>query len=146
MKWGLQRLHSLKLLVIVGDYRDVESFAEEDLLPTSISYLGIGGFPNLRSLDKKSLQHLTSLQQLAIMKCPELKHMPEEGLPVSISYLRIEECPRLLTSQPYILTAKSLYEPDPTPFDNQVFLLFDSLLILLAFFLILFLDKYLFLK
>jgi Leucine-rich repeat (LRR) protein len=92
MEWGLQRLHSLQNLGIGGAWLDVESFPEEDLLPTSLSALGIVGFPNLRSLD---LQHLPTLQQLVIMKCPELKHMPEEGLPVSISHLLIEECPLL---------------------------------------------------
>uniref|UniRef100_A0A2N9HCY9 Disease resistance RPP13-like protein 1 n=1 Tax=Fagus sylvatica TaxID=28930 RepID=A0A2N9HCY9_FAGSY len=92
MEWGLQRLHSLKWLGIGGAWLDVESFPEEDLFPTSLSTLVIRGFPNLRSLD---LQHLPTLQQLVIMKCPELKHMPEEGLPVSISHLLIEECPLL---------------------------------------------------
>ena len=97
MEWGLQRLHSLRILLfsnLAGDCRDVESFPEEDLLPTSLSTLGIAGFPNLRSLDKKGLQHLTSLEELWIKDCPKLKHMPaKKGQPISVSHLRIHQCP-----------------------------------------------------
>uniref|UniRef100_A0A7N2LP36 PGG domain-containing protein n=1 Tax=Quercus lobata TaxID=97700 RepID=A0A7N2LP36_QUELO len=72
-----------------SDFRAVESFPVENLLPTSLTTLFLDGFQNLRSLDNKGLQHLTSLQQLWIVNCPELKHMPKVGLPVSIYYLRI---------------------------------------------------------
>uniref|UniRef100_A0A7N2KNG3 Disease resistance RPP13-like protein 1 n=1 Tax=Quercus lobata TaxID=97700 RepID=A0A7N2KNG3_QUELO len=98
MEWGLQRLQCLKTLLFGNvnlDCWDVESFPEEDLLPTSLRILAIVGFRKLRSLDNKGLQHLTSLQQLFIVGCPGLKHMPEDGLPCSISYLEIEDCPSL---------------------------------------------------
>uniref|UniRef100_A0A7N2KWN9 R13L1/DRL21-like LRR repeat region domain-containing protein n=1 Tax=Quercus lobata TaxID=97700 RepID=A0A7N2KWN9_QUELO len=106
MDWGLKRLHSFTTLILSNlasdfqavesfpsDFQAVESFPEENLLPTSLTTLFIGGFQNLRSLDNKGLQHLTSLQQLRIVNCPELKHMPKVGLPVSIYYLRIYSCP-----------------------------------------------------
>ncbi|KAF3954666.1 hypothetical protein CMV_020015 [Castanea mollissima] len=93
MDWGLQRLCSLQILLfsnLAGDCQDVQSFPEENLLPTSLSTLGIAGFPNLRSLDKRGLQHLTSLEELWIKDCPKLKHMPaKKGLPMSISHLQI---------------------------------------------------------
>ncbi len=53
------------------------------------------GFPNLISLDKEGLQHLTSLQRLLILNCPELKCMPEDGLPASLSALNIYGSPLL---------------------------------------------------
>nr|POE61627.1 putative disease resistance protein [Quercus suber] len=89
------KLTLLLLSNIAGDCRDVESFPDEDLLPTSLTQLSIVRFQNMRSLDKKGLQHLTSLQRLGIIDCPELKHMPEEGLPATISHLWIKECPTL---------------------------------------------------
>ena len=96
MDWGLKRLHSFTTLILsnlASDFRAVESFPKENLLPSSLTTLFIGGFQSLRSLDNMGLQHLTSLQQLWIVKCPELKHMPKVGLPVSIYYLRIYSCP-----------------------------------------------------
>nr|POE65416.1 putative disease resistance protein [Quercus suber] len=99
MDWGLQRLQSLQLLSFLNfdpDCWDVEYFPEEYLLPTTVTRLLIGGgFGNLRTLDNKGFQHLTSLQHLWIAQCPKLKHMPEEGLPVSISHIRITACPLL---------------------------------------------------
>ncbi|KAM3741358.1 hypothetical protein ACB098_08G170900 [Castanea mollissima] len=98
MEWGLQRLQSLKLLQFVNDDPDcwdVESFPEEYLLPTTVTNLIFGGFGNLRTLDNKGFQHLTSLQYLFIGFCPKFKHMPEEGLPVSVSHIQIVECPLL---------------------------------------------------
>ena len=102
MDWGLQRLCSLQILLfsnLAGDCQDVQSFPEENLLPTSLSTLGIAGFPNLRSLDKRGLQHLTSLEELWIKDCPKLKHMPtKKGMPISISHLQIRQC-SLLTKR-----------------------------------------------
>ncbi|KAM4097297.1 hypothetical protein ACJW30_08G171200 [Castanea mollissima] len=98
MEWGLQRLQSLKGLQFVNDDPDcwdVESFPEEYLLPTTVTNLIFGGFGNLRTLDNKGFQHLTSLQYLLIGFCPKFKHMPEEGLPVSVSHIQIVECPLL---------------------------------------------------
>ncbi|XP_062173914.1 putative disease resistance RPP13-like protein 1 [Alnus glutinosa] len=93
--WGLQNLLSVRTFKIGGKYEDMESFSEVGLLPANLTYLRIECFPNLKSLDKEGLQHLTSLQRLLISNCPELKCMPEDGLPASLSTLRIYECPLL---------------------------------------------------
>ena len=132
------------------DCWDVESFPEEYLLPTTVKHLCIGGFGNLRTLDNNGFQHLTSLQDLSIIYCPKLKHMPEEGLPVSVSHIQIGECP-LLTKRLQRKKGKEWRNIAHTPFiqidecntsnkANQVFVLLDPFLILLAFFLILFID------
>jgi hypothetical protein len=65
------------------------------LLPTNLAALQINNFPNMKSLDKKGLQHLSSLEELRIDNCPMLKYMPEEGLPASVSVLLINNCPLL---------------------------------------------------
>ncbi|KAL0000121.1 hypothetical protein SO802_019723 [Lithocarpus litseifolius] len=98
MEWGLQRLQSLKRLGFINydpNCWDVESFPDEYLLPATITHLYITGFGNLRTLDNVGFQHLTSLQYLSVENCPKLKHMPKEGLPVTISNIKIITCPLL---------------------------------------------------
>jgi len=94
MQWGLQTLPSLSVFFI-GEDENVESFPEEMLLPSSLTYLNISDLQHLKSLDYKGLQHLTSLEQLNIHDCPLLESMPEKGLLSSISYLGIYGCPML---------------------------------------------------
>ncbi|KAF3945999.1 hypothetical protein CMV_027683 [Castanea mollissima] len=71
-------LPSLQILDI-ANYQQVESFPEgtRSAFPrrtsTSLSTLPIKEFQNLRSLDKKGLQLLTSFQLLSISHCPRLK-------------------------------------------------------------------------
>ncbi|XP_062175104.1 putative disease resistance protein At3g14460 [Alnus glutinosa] len=93
MGWGLQKLPFLKKLFICGEKGEVESFPEVGLLPTNLTVLQIMNFPNMKSLDKKGLQHLASLKELRIYNCHILKYMPEEGLPASVSVLLISNCP-----------------------------------------------------
>jgi hypothetical protein len=95
MGWGLQNLPILKHFSIGGKNEDLESFPEAQMLPTSLTYLFIFDFPNLKSLDKKGLQHLIALEELHIWSCPKLKYMPEQGLPASLSILEIFNCPLL---------------------------------------------------
>jgi hypothetical protein len=95
MGWGLQNLPILKHFSIGGKNEDLESFPEAQLLPTSLSYLSIWYFPNLKSLDKKGLQHLIALEKSHIFYCPKPKFMPEHGLPASLSILEINDCPLL---------------------------------------------------
>jgi hypothetical protein len=95
MGWGLQNLPILKDFSIRGKNEDLESFPEAQLLPTSLTSLYISRFPNLKCLDKKGLQHLIALEQLCIVHCPKLKFIPQQGLPASISILKIYECPLL---------------------------------------------------
>jgi len=95
MGWGLQNLPMLKHLSIGGKHEDLESFPEAQLLPISLTSLFILDFPNLKSLAKKGLQHLTALEELHILGCPKLKFMPEQGLPASLSILNIYDCPLL---------------------------------------------------
>jgi hypothetical protein len=92
MGWGLQNLPTLKHLSIGGENEDLESFPEARLLPTSLTYLFIQDFPKLKSLDKNGLQQLIALEELHIFGCPKLKFMPEQGLPASLSILRIRKC------------------------------------------------------
>jgi hypothetical protein len=95
MGWGLQNLPFLRSLIIDSNSEDVESFPEEPLLPTSLTSLHIQSFPNLKSLDKKGLQHLNTLEYLWIRNCPKLNCMPKQGLPPSLSMLSIDKCPLL---------------------------------------------------
>jgi len=94
MQWGLQTLPSLSHFEIGMD-ENVESFPEEMLLPSSLTSLTIYSLEHLKYLDYKGLQHLTSLTELAIFRCPMLESMPEEGLPSSLSSLVINNCPML---------------------------------------------------
>ncbi|XP_035546758.1 putative disease resistance RPP13-like protein 1 [Juglans regia] len=90
-------LPRIEWLEIGGDESEdhVESFPGELLLPTTLTYLHIKSFGNLKSLDKEGFQHLTSLVELQIYGCPFLMYMPEEGLPASLRFLSIKNCPVL---------------------------------------------------
>ncbi|ESW05710.1 hypothetical protein PHAVU_011G202900 [Phaseolus vulgaris] len=90
---GASKDNSLKTLWI-GEV-DAECFPHEDLLPLSLTSLTISDCPNLEKLDYKGLHQLSSLQNLYIKNCPNLQRLPEEGLPKSISYLDIRDCPLL---------------------------------------------------
>ncbi|XP_027909655.1 putative disease resistance RPP13-like protein 1 [Vigna unguiculata] len=74
---------------------DEDCFPGEGLLPLSITNLEIYDCPNLKKLDYRGLCHLSSLEKLFLYKCPILQCLPEEGLPKSISKLRVEGCPLL---------------------------------------------------
>ncbi|XP_052113654.1 putative disease resistance protein At3g14460 [Arachis duranensis] len=72
-------------------------FPEEGWLPRlpSLAFLQISWFDNLHTLECSELLHLTSLQQLQIEYCLNLKIMEGEKLPPSLLLLRIHAC-RLL--------------------------------------------------
>ncbi|KAF2323760.1 hypothetical protein GH714_036847 [Hevea brasiliensis] len=93
-QWKMQTLPHLAYFSI-DRCEDVESFPEEMLLPSTLTSLKMKNLKNLKSLNYKGLQHLTSLGELTIWKCPELQSMPEEGLPASLSSLIIWDCPLL---------------------------------------------------
>ncbi|KAL6326149.1 hypothetical protein AAG906_001024 [Vitis piasezkii] len=79
MEWGLQTLPFLRTLQIAG--YEKERFPEERFLPSTLTSLEIRGFPNLKSLDNKGLQHLTSLETLEISNCAKLKSFLKQGCP-----------------------------------------------------------------
>jgi len=93
--WGLQTLPCVRRFSISEKSEDADSFPDEGLLPTNLTYLLIRKFPNLIYLDKKGLQHLTALEELEIKNCPKFECMSEDGLPASLSTLRINGCPLL---------------------------------------------------
>ncbi|KAJ9685557.1 hypothetical protein PVL29_017554 [Vitis rotundifolia] len=97
MEWGLQTLPSLRKLEIEGSDEEgnLESFPEKWLLPSTLSFVGIYGFPNLKSLDNMGLHDLDSLETLEIRGCTMLKSFPKQGLPYSLSCIKIRNCPLL---------------------------------------------------
>lgn len=91
MQWGLSTLTFLRCLsVSFGGFAD--SFPEEGLLPTTLPQLRIY---RISKLDGKGFRQLTSLKTLWIGDCSELQCLPEEGLPISLSFLDIRWCPLL---------------------------------------------------
>ncbi|KAL5540717.1 hypothetical protein UlMin_045029 [Ulmus minor] len=93
MNWNLQSLSSLKSLSLEGIKEEV--FPEEGLLPTTLTKLKIRDFENLKGLNGRAFQNLTSLQRLEIMWCEELQCLPEEALSLSLSSLETRRCPLL---------------------------------------------------
>ncbi|XP_021979842.1 putative disease resistance RPP13-like protein 1 [Helianthus annuus] len=93
-EWGdLNFPTSLVDLTLYGEPH-VSDFSQlSNLSPSSLTSLDITGFDKLESLSI-GLQHLTSLQHLAIFSCPKVNDLPETLLPSLLS-LRIEECPKL---------------------------------------------------
>ncbi|TYH19094.1 hypothetical protein ES288_A05G325500v1 [Gossypium darwinii] len=94
-EWSLHALLSLTFLEICGSKVEMECFPDEHLLPSSLTSLRISSLPNLKSLEYKGFQHLTSLSYLSIYNCPKLQSMPPNMLPPSLSRLSIEKCPLL---------------------------------------------------
>ncbi|KAJ9687388.1 hypothetical protein PVL29_016038 [Vitis rotundifolia] len=76
VEWGLHRLASLTDFRISGGCEDLS-------------------LPNLRSLDGKGLQLLTSVRNLEINDCAKLQSLTAVGLPSSLSFLKISNCPLL---------------------------------------------------
>ncbi|KAG6628313.1 putative disease resistance protein At3g14460 [Carya illinoinensis] len=99
--WDLQILPSLEWLTINNDKLEdhVESFPGGLLLPTTLTNLKISSFGNLKSLDKEGFQHLTSLEELHLNDCPNLRYMPEEGFPTSLHVLKIKNCDPVLKEE-----------------------------------------------
>ncbi|KAG8493260.1 hypothetical protein CXB51_010721 [Gossypium anomalum] len=94
-EWSLHTLPSLTFLQISYSGVEMECFPDEHLLPSSLTDLEIWDLPNLKSLEYKGFQHLTSLCELLLYNCPKLQSMPPNMLPPSLSRLYIEECPLL---------------------------------------------------
>ncbi|KAL6326905.1 hypothetical protein AAG906_012181 [Vitis piasezkii] len=70
------------------------SFPEKWLLPSTLSFVGIYGFPNLKSLDNMGLHDLKSLETLKIQGCTMLKSFPKQGCrpPYHVLKLRTALC------------------------------------------------------
>ncbi|XP_031281348.1 putative disease resistance protein At3g14460 [Pistacia vera] len=97
VEWGLHKLTSLGGLHITGCPNAV-SFPQEEMgtiLPSSLVVLTIEEFPKLKYLSSNGFQNLTSLQELSISQCPNLKSFPKAGLPSSLLKLYILDCPLL---------------------------------------------------
>ncbi|PPD97329.1 hypothetical protein GOBAR_DD05674 [Gossypium barbadense] len=90
-EWSLHTLPSLTSFTILDSDVEMECFPDEHLLPSSITSLHISVLQNLKSLEYKGFQHLTSLCQF----CPKLQSMSPNMLPPSLSHLYVSECPLL---------------------------------------------------
>ncbi|XP_042959479.1 putative disease resistance RPP13-like protein 1 [Carya illinoinensis] len=97
--WDLQILPSLEWLEIDGGSENVESSPWGLLLSTTLTNLKISSFRNLKSLDNEGFQHLTSIKELHLSCCPNLRYMPEEGFPTSLNFLHIHNCDPVLEEE-----------------------------------------------
>ncbi|XP_061347111.1 putative disease resistance RPP13-like protein 1 [Gastrolobium bilobum] len=96
LEWNMSCLTSLLHFSVEGKCEDVESFPDEGFLPPTLTQLEIRGLSNLKTLDSKGLQNLTSLKKLKILDCCKLESLGEEvTLPNSTVDLDIWKCPLL---------------------------------------------------
>ena len=92
---GLASLRHFSIIFLRSGCECLKVFPKECLLPSTLTSLTIKGLPNLKSLDSKGLQLLTSLQDLHVSYCPKLQSFTEGSLPASLSSLTISYCPLL---------------------------------------------------
>ncbi|KAK1551966.1 hypothetical protein Q3G72_008050 [Acer saccharum] len=75
-EWGMLKLENLDYFEIEGGCRDLKSFPEQNLLPSSIIKLRIRKLKNLEFLDYSGIQQLRSLETLMISSCKWLRYLP----------------------------------------------------------------------
>ncbi|KAM0051097.1 putative P-loop containing nucleoside triphosphate hydrolase, leucine-rich repeat domain superfamily [Helianthus debilis subsp. tardiflorus] len=104
-EWGQQNFPTtLVTLILYGENSGATPFAKADdtrntattssfLLPPSLTYLYISDFMDMESISM-GLQHLTCLEELVIISCPNLKDLPVTLLP-SLSRFWVNYCPKL---------------------------------------------------
>ncbi|KAK5833053.1 hypothetical protein PVK06_016864 [Gossypium arboreum] len=102
-EWSLHKLPSLTSFYISHSEAEMECFPDEHLLPSSLTSIEISDLRNLKSLEYKGFQHLTSLCKLSIFSCPNLQTMPPNMFPSSLSCLFIFNCPKLQSMPPNML-------------------------------------------
>uniref|UniRef100_A0ACD5W4T6 Uncharacterized protein n=1 Tax=Avena sativa TaxID=4498 RepID=A0ACD5W4T6_AVESA len=85
---------TLHTLIFCHDQR-AKSFTEEQekalQLLTSLRHLTFDGCGDLQSLPR-GLHRISSLQDLQVLWCPEIRSIPKEGFPVSLRNLRVRPC------------------------------------------------------
>ncbi|AES69119.2 NBS-LRR type disease resistance protein [Medicago truncatula] len=92
-EWGLFQLNSLKSFFVTDEFENVESFPEENLLPSTLETLYVENCSKLRIMNNKGFLHLKSLKAMRIFSCPSLERLPEkEALPNSLDELWIDDC------------------------------------------------------
>ena len=62
------------------------------VFPTTLRYLTISDFKNIKGLNGKGFHHLTSFQQLSLSDCYQLQCLQEEGLPQTLTSFNIVGC------------------------------------------------------
>ncbi|KAK2393615.1 putative disease resistance protein [Trifolium repens] len=94
---SLTSMGMLTRLRIKGPCSGVEYFPIEGspLLPPSLTSLYLWRMSSLQTLECTGLLHLTSLQWLTFVDCPQLENMEGERLPASLIKLDIYDCPLL---------------------------------------------------
>ena len=92
-EWDLHKFSCLENFSIKNWEGD--SFPDDGLLPTTLTNLEIWNASKLETLNGKAFQQLASLTELRITGCENLRCLPEEGLPTSLSSLEIYGCPLL---------------------------------------------------
>ncbi|XP_058765304.1 putative disease resistance RPP13-like protein 1 [Vicia villosa] len=93
-EWGLQCLTALSSLGIKGD-DTVNILLKEPLLPISLVSLDFVNLSEMKSLEGNGLRHLSSLERLCFINCPELVSLPEKTFPSSLKKLCFDYCPKL---------------------------------------------------
>ncbi|KAK1552000.1 hypothetical protein Q3G72_008708 [Acer saccharum] len=95
IEWGMLKLQNLDYFEIEGGCKDLESFPEQNLLPSSIIKLRISKLQKLEFLDYMGIKQLRSLETLMISSCKWLRYLPHHGLSSSLISLYINDCPLL---------------------------------------------------
>jgi len=112
-EWGLQGLTALSRLSIGCCDDIVNTLLNEPLLPISLVNLTIIYLDEMKSFDGNGLQHLSSLENLAILNCEQLQSIPENCLPSSLKSLGLYYCKKLESlpedSLPYSLKKLDIY-------------------------------------
>ncbi|XP_061997384.1 putative disease resistance RPP13-like protein 1 isoform X1 [Rosa rugosa] len=92
---GLRTLTSLEQLKLDFVSSEKLDWFAEELFPSTLTSLDIFSL-NCETIDgAKWFGHLNSLQDLRIWFCPALRCLPDSGLPSSLSFLGINQCPLL---------------------------------------------------
>ncbi|XVE74189.1 hypothetical protein DITRI_Ditri11bG0178900 [Diplodiscus trichospermus] len=97
-EWGLDKVHCLKEIKIVGacPAADMVSFPDDEglMFPSTLTNLCMESLQKLESLSR-GLENLMALEELQIKDCHKLRFLPKTGLPASLGRLTISGCPVL---------------------------------------------------